>query len=76
MSNFVATKATMDITEILYHRLLEPSGILVRDIARLEGDIIILGAGGKMGPALAKLARQAIDRKAVVASEPARSFTP
>ncbi|HVW60524.1 MAG TPA: NAD-dependent epimerase/dehydratase family protein [Puia sp.] len=52
----------MDITEILYHRLLEPSGILVRDIARLEGDIIILGAGGKMGPALAKLARQAIDK--------------
>lgn len=52
----------MDITEILYHRLLEPSETLIKDIARLEGDIIILGAGGKMGPALAKLARQAIDK--------------
>jgi dTDP-4-dehydrorhamnose reductase len=55
----------MDITEILYYRLLEPSDALVADITKIEGDILILGAGGKMGPSLAKLAKQAIDRSGV-----------
>lgn len=55
----------MDITEILYHRLLEPSEALITDITKIEGDILILGAGGKMGPSLAKLAKQAIDRSGV-----------
>ena len=41
--------------------MLQPSQELVADVARLEGDILILGAGGKMGPALARLARQAVD---------------
>lgn len=31
-------------------------------MAELDGDILILGAGGKMGPSLARLARRAIDR--------------
>lgn len=53
-----------DINE-LYHQLLEPSKALVSEIAELKGDIIILGVGGKMGPALAKLAKQAIDRTGV-----------
>lgn len=44
-----------------YHDLLKPSDRLVADLARLEGDIIILGVGGKMGPSLALLAKQAID---------------
>ncbi|HEX5171669.1 MAG TPA: epimerase, partial [Cyclobacteriaceae bacterium] len=44
-----------------YNELLKPSGALVNEMASLEGDIIILGIGGKMGPALARLARQAID---------------
>jgi nucleoside-diphosphate-sugar epimerase len=48
-----------------YQKLLEPSDALVTDLAGLEGDIIILGVGGKMGPALAKLARQAIDKAGV-----------
>ena len=47
--------------KILYHQLLQPSTALVSDIAKLDGDILILGVGGKMGPALAKLAKQAID---------------
>jgi len=49
-----------DIREI-YRKLLLPSDDLIADIAKLDGDIIILGAGGKMGPALAKLAKEAID---------------
>jgi dTDP-4-dehydrorhamnose reductase len=50
-----------DINDI-YQQLLEPSAHLVQDINQLDGDIIILGVGGKMGPSLAKLAKQAIER--------------
>ena len=45
----------------LYERLLEPSQPLIEAMAQLEGDIVILGVGGKMGPSLAKLARRAAD---------------
>ncbi len=45
----------------LYNKFLQPSDVLVSDIAKLNGDILILGAGGKMGPAMAKLARAAVD---------------
>lgn len=45
----------------LYERLLEPSQSLIESMAQLEGDIVILGVGGKMGPSLAKLARRATD---------------
>lgn len=45
----------------VYEKHLQPSDELVKDIAALNGDIIILGAGGKMGPALAILAKNAID---------------
>src|SRR5690348_14924873 len=48
-----------------YEQLLQPSEALVSDIAALDGDILILGAGGKMGPALARLAKQAIDNAGV-----------
>ena len=48
-----------------YESLLLPSEALVSDIAALKGDILILGVGGKMGPALARLAKQAIDRAGV-----------
>lgn len=50
----------MENIEDVYHKLLEPSEDLISDIRKLEGDILILGVGGKMGPALAKLARQAV----------------
>ena len=46
---------------ILKEQLLKPSDALVNDIAQLEGDIIILGAGGKIGPSIARLTRQALD---------------
>lgn len=38
-----------------------PSPALKADLKRLDGDIMILGVGGKMGPTLAKLAKRAID---------------
>jgi hypothetical protein len=50
----------MDINA-LYQDLLKPSDRLLSDIAELDGDILILGVGGKMGPSLARLAKQAVD---------------
>ena len=40
--------------------LSAPSGRLVDDVKKIEGDIIVLGAGGKMGPSLCVLAQNAI----------------
>ena len=48
--------------EILYQELLQPSDALVADLAKIKGDIIILGVGGKMGPGLARVAKQAVDK--------------
>jgi len=42
-------------------RLAQPSEALIQDLSRVEGDIIILGVGGKMGPSLARLAKNAIN---------------
>jgi nucleoside-diphosphate-sugar epimerase len=46
--------------EVLEQELLTPSDALIADMAKIDGDIIILGVGGKMGPSMAKLARKAI----------------
>jgi hypothetical protein len=43
-------------------RLTEPSVDLVEAMTQLEGDIVILGVGGKMGPTLARLAVRALRR--------------
>lgn len=45
----------------LEERLTTPSAALVNDLGRDQGDLVILGAGGKMGPTLAVLARRALD---------------
>jgi hypothetical protein len=41
--------------------LSAPSDALVRDLASLDGDVMVLGAGGKMGPTLCRMARRALD---------------
>src|SRR5690606_24575125 len=48
--------------EELEYMLSTPSAELVKDIAQVEGDILILGVGGKMGPSLAKLAMRAVNQ--------------
>ena len=40
--------------------LTTPSAKLIEDIGKIEGDIMILGAGGKMGPSLCVLAANAV----------------
>ena len=44
-----------------------PSAALVADLGRVPGDLVVLGAGGKMGPTLARLAKRAAPAKRVVA---------
>ena len=41
--------------------LSRPSPGAVDDLAALDGDILVLGAAGKMGPTLARMARRALD---------------
>ena len=56
-------------TETLEDLLSEPTPSLVDAMRRSAGDLIVLGAGGKMGPTLARMARRAADAAGV---EPAR----
>lgn len=44
----------------LEDRLAAPDDATVAALAALDGDIVILGAGGKMGPSLARMARRAM----------------
>jgi nucleoside-diphosphate-sugar epimerase len=46
--------------------MTEPAPELVSDLARVSGDILILGVAGKMGPTLARLAKRAAPGKRVV----------
>ncbi len=43
-----------------------PSPALVADLAGLDGDIIVLGVGGKMGPTLVRMAKRAAPSKRVI----------
>ena len=47
--------------EKLNEMLTTPSAALIEDIKKIEGDIMVLGAGGKMGPTLCVLAKKACD---------------
>jgi nucleoside-diphosphate-sugar epimerase len=58
---------TIDDVEALDELLSRPSQALIDDLARVDGDILVLGVGGKMGPTLARLARRAAPDKRVVA---------
>lgn len=55
----------MNNIDTVVEKLLLPSDALVADIAQLKGDILLLGVGGKIGPSLALLAQQAIERSGI-----------
>ena len=46
--------------EMLQQIMTEPSEALIRDVAQLKGDLMILGAGGKVGPTMAIKAKRAL----------------
>lgn len=49
----------MDVLESLPEHLVTPSDALVAFMRELQGDLLVLGVGGKMGVDLAQLARRA-----------------
>jgi len=51
--------------EELEEQLSRPNEADVAAVAKLDGDLLILGAGGKMGPSLCRLARRAADQARV-----------
>lgn len=51
--------------EELENNLSEPTAGVIETLGRLEGDIIVLGAAGKMGPTLAKMAKRGSDAAGV-----------
>lgn len=52
----------MKTIEELENLMTEPSDALVEDMQKIEGNILILGIGGKMGPTLAIMAKRAIEK--------------
>jgi nucleoside-diphosphate-sugar epimerase len=46
--------------------MTEPTPGLIADLAGLDGDLMVLGVGGKMGPTLARMARRAAPGKRVI----------
>lgn len=47
--------------EQLEELLSRPTDVTVRAMGNIEGDVMVLGAAGKMGPTLARMARRASD---------------
>ena len=58
--------ARFDDVEAVEHFMTTPGRALIEDLARVPGDIMVLGVGGKMGPTLARLARRAAPEKRVI----------
>ena len=48
-------------TEELEEQLSRPDRAVIEALSRLDGDILLLGVAGKMGPTLARMARRASD---------------
>ena len=46
--------------------LCRPSQALIDDLRKVDGDIMILGVAGKMGPTLAGLAKAAVPERRVI----------
>ncbi|MGD8240780.1 MAG: NAD(P)-dependent oxidoreductase [Armatimonadota bacterium] len=51
----------MDSVEQLEDVLSQPTPEVVAALAELEGDLLILGVGGKIGPSLARMAQRALN---------------
>ncbi len=56
----------IESVDALEELLSRPSQALIDDLATLDGDLLILGVAGKVGPTLARLAKRAAPDKRVV----------
>src|SRR3954453_4638995 len=57
---------TIADTEALDELLCRPTQALIDDLEKVDGDILILGVAGKMGPPLAGLAKAAAPGRRVI----------
>ncbi|MHC4997169.1 MAG: NAD-dependent epimerase/dehydratase family protein [Planctomycetota bacterium] len=62
--NPLQTQSITDVVQ-LEDLLSEPTEGVIDTMRRMEGDLIMLGVGGKMGPTLARMARRASDAAGV-----------
>ncbi len=53
--------AAIENVEQLERLLSEPSAAVIETFSRVDGDVLLLGVGGKMGPTLARMAKRASD---------------
>jgi hypothetical protein len=65
LSRETLPKTILDVSA-LEALLCQPSEALIEDLRKIEGDISILGVGGKMGPTLAGLAKAALPDRRVI----------
>src|SRR5690242_14406548 len=57
--------ASISDVESLEENLSRPTAGVIDVMRRMEGDVIVLGVGGKMGPTLARMVRRASDEAGV-----------
>ncbi|MDY7023500.1 MAG: NAD-dependent epimerase/dehydratase family protein [Cyanobacteriota bacterium] len=55
--------------------LSRPTVELIEDLSKLDGDIIVLGASGQIGPSLARMAKRAAPNKRIIAVSRFRNST-
>src|SRR3954471_12033491 len=65
-SRMQGTSKTFADVAALEEFMTTPSAQLAGELSRIEGDLIVLGVGGKMGPTLARLAKRAAPAKRVI----------
>lgn len=61
-----ALSKRFDDVEALESFMSEASPALVADLEKVDGDVMVLGVGGKMGPTLARMARRAAPGRRVI----------
>ena len=61
-----ALPARFDDVEELDEFLSRPTDALIEDMKQVDGDIMLLGVAGKMGPTMARLARNAAPDKRII----------
>ena len=67
MSTAETSSAPPRDVEDLEERLSRPTPEVIADLAAVDGDLMLLGVGGKMGPTLARMARRAAPGKRILA---------
>ncbi len=61
MVDIATSNATPSSVEALDELLTTPSPSLINDLNSLNGDIMVIGSAGKMGPTLTILAQRAVN---------------